>query len=61
MCVGCREGFREVVGGGGLSDLSVHVVSSFPRLLTLAVAVAILAELFTLTSPVTARELAELG
>ncbi len=58
MCVGYREGVREVVGGG-LSDLSVHVVSSFPRLLTLAVTVAILAELFTMIRPVTARELAE--
>lgn len=36
MCVGCREGFREVVGGG-LADLSVFIVS-FPRL-TLAVPV----------------------
>lgn len=56
--MGYREGVREVVGGG-LSDLSVHVVSSFPRLLTLAVTVAILAELFTMIRPVTARELAE--
>jgi hypothetical protein len=26
--VGCREGFREVVGGG-LADLSVYIVSPF--------------------------------
>ncbi len=62
MCVGRRKIFRELVGGG-LTGLSVYVVPSFSRLLTLAVTVAILAEGRTLhddeTVTARARELTE--
>ena len=55
MCMGCWEGFREVVDDG-LADLSVHIVSSFSCLPTLAVAVTIFT---TMARRVTARELAK--